>query len=216
MTDRYSDNPSKLQVLEHPLLNYHFANLRAEGTPQVHFREALEAIAHHLAIAVCQDLECEDRPIRTPLEAMSIAIPKFNLLAVSILRAGNGLLDPFLNFVPFARGGHIGLERSNDGMSVREYYFKIPPLSKGMPTVILDPMLGTGGSASTAIARLKAEGVGPIKFAAVVACPEGVERIHTDHPDVTVYVAALDRELSKKKYILPGLGDAGDRLYGTF
>lgn len=207
---------SGLRVLTHPLLNYYFAILREENTPHYRFREALDAITQHLAIAVCEDLPCEARDVKTPLETMSIEVPKPELLAVSILRAGNGLLEPFMRYVPIAIGGHIGLERTEGGASNREYYFKLPPSSKGMPTVILDPMLATGGSASSAITHLKSFGVGPIKFASVVACPEGVERLQKDHPDVKIIAAALDRELNSKNYILPGLGDAGDRLYGTF
>ncbi len=203
------------RVLSHPLLNLHFARLRSvESDPQA-FRESLNHIAMHLALAVCEDLPTEEISIETPLEEMRLEVAQKRLLAISILRAGNGLLDPFLSYVPFAKAGHIGLERAADGNSVSEYYFKIPKNCEDYPTVVLDPMLATGGSASDAIRRLKAEGIKTISFAAVVACPEGVARLHADHPDVKILAAAMDRELNEKKYILPGLGDAGDRIYGT-
>lgn len=208
-----SDAP--LRVLGHPMLNYHLAQLRDQSTSHSQFREALEAITMHLALAVCEDLEVHSETIETPLEKMEIELPNPELLAVSILRAGNGLVEPFLKMIPFARAGHIGIERSADGNSNHEYYFKVPKDCSHYPVVVLDPMLATGGSASACIERLKQEGFSTIKFASVVACPEGVKRLQDDHPDVKIVTAVMDRELNEKNYILPGLGDAGDRLYGT-
>lgn len=211
-----AQNSQSVLVLSHPRLHFFMARLRNKDSSPEEFRSALDAIAMHLCFAATEDIGCAPQEVITPLESMQIDQPVENVVAISVLRAGNGLLEPFLRYLPFARGGHIGLERSADATSATQYYCKVPAQLQDSLILVLDPMLATGGSASIAIAQLKKLGARRIRFVSVVACPEGVARLQKDHPDVSIVTAAMDRELNVKKYILPGLGDAGDRLYGTY
>ena len=158
--------------------------------------------------------EIEDGEVETPLERAKAERLAQSLAVVPVLRAGMSMLDPALRLFPHVAVGYVGLERSHDTAIAHSYYCKLPPL-EGRFTLLCDPMLATGGSASQAISLLKAHGAGPTVMVCVVAAPEGVEKLNTDHPDVPVYTAALDRELNEHSYIMPGLGDYGDRLYGT-
>jgi uracil phosphoribosyltransferase len=163
-----------------------------------------------------RNLETEEVEITTPLERTTgRRIRGKKLVVVPILRAGLGMVEGVLSLIPAARVGHVGLYRNEETLEPVEYYFKIPPEPEGRDFLVLDPMLATGGSASAAVAGLKRRGAESIRFLCIVAAPEGVSRMERDHPDVPVLAAALDRQLSEKGYILPGLGDAGDRLFGT-
>jgi uracil phosphoribosyltransferase len=169
-----------------------------------------------LAYEVTRDLPIEHRPIETPLAHMNAPFLKDkDMVLISILRAGNGLLDGFLKLVPMARVGHIGLYRDPKTHIAVEYYFKVPRDIEDRDTIVLDPMLATGHSAVAALDRLKQTNPKSIKFVCLLAAPEGIEYLHEFHPDVPIYTAAIDEKLNEKKYIVPGLGDAGDRLFGT-
>ena len=205
-----------LTVLDHPLLRHKLTVLRRRETSKKKFKELVDEIATLMAYEVTKDLPLETVQIDTPLEptaAMQLSGKKLTL--VPILRAGLGMVDGILRLMPSVRVGHIGLYRDHDSLSPVSYYFKIPPEPEARDFIILDPMLATGGSASAAVASLKRNGATRVRFMCLVAAPEGVERMLTDHPDVHIFAAALDRGLDENGYIRPGLGDAGDRLFGT-
>lgn len=205
-----------LIIIDHPLVQHKLTLMRCKDTPASNFRRLLREIAHLLAYEVTRDLPLTLKPIETPLMAMEAPMLEGRKLCfITILRAGNGLLDGMLDVLPSARVGHVGLYRDSESLKAVEYYFKVPGRLSDRLVVIVDPMLATGNSAAAAVERLKRAGARRIKFACLLAAPEGVRALQTDHPDVRIYTAAVDQRLNDHGYILPGLGDAGDRLYGT-
>lgn len=205
-----------LILVQHPLLRHKVSLLRSIETPKKIFQELVDEIAMLMAYEVTADLPVEERTIETPLETTTGHRVKGNRVTlVPILRAGLGMVEGVMRLLPTMRVGHIGLQREHDTLEPVDYYFKIPPHPEERYFIVTDPMLATGGSASAAIRFLKRSGARRIRLMCIVAAPEGVERLGRDHPDVRVFAAALDRELNEHGYILPGLGDAGDRLFGT-
>ena len=205
-----------LTVISHPLVRHKLAVLRDRDTSKKKFKELVDEIAMLMAYEVTKDLPLQPIEIDTPLERTTeMMLSGKKLTVVPILRAGLGMVDGVVRLIPSARVGHIGLFRDHDTLQPVDYYFKIPPEPEARDFILLDPMLATGGSASAAAASLKRSGAARVRFVCLVAAPEGVQRMLDDHPDVHVYAAALDRELNRVGYILPGLGDAGDRLFGT-
>jgi len=205
-----------LRVTRHPLIEHKISLLRSVATPKKVFKELVDEIAQLLAYEVTADLGTEPRTIETPLETREGAkVHGSRIVIVPVLRAGLGMVEGILRLIPTARVGHVGLQRDHDTLEPADYYFKIPPRVEDSLYIVTDPMLATGGSASAAVASLKRRGAASIRLMVIVAAPEGVRRMNADHPDVAVYAAALDRELNGRGYILPGLGDAGDRLFGT-
>ncbi len=205
-----------ITVVNHPLIQHKLTILREAATPTATFRQLLRELSLLLAYEVCRDLETELVEIATPLE--TVRAPKLEgkkLCFVSILRAGNGLLDGMLDLVPSARVGHIGLYRDPKTLKPVQYYLKLPDRIADRLCIVVDPMLATGNSAAAAVQRLKDCGATRIKFVCLLAAPEGLKVFSAAHPDVPIYTAAVDRELNDHGYILPGLGDAGDRMYGT-
>lgn len=200
--------------IDHPLADHLLTGLRDENTPSATFRRYSHQLSAILALEATQDLERGLRTIRTPIEAMDGPVLKQGLTVIPVLRAGLSMQEPILELFPEVSVGYVGLERDHETAVASRYYMKLPPLS-GRCVLCLDPMLATGGSASQAITLLKKNGADLIKMICVVASPEGVARMDRDHPEVNIYGAALDRELDANSYICPGLGDFGDRLYGT-
>ncbi len=202
-------------VIDHPLLKRDLTLLRDKNTPSFQFRAILRRAAGLMAYEVTKDLHLKEYSISTPLEkAIGYAIQD-NVILVPILRAGLGLVGGFVEYLPNARVGHIGLYRNEETLKPVDYYFKFPKNIKDAVILILDPMLATGGSGAAAVTFLKQKGAQNIRFISLVASPEGVEKLHSMHPDVKIFVVSLDRGLNQKGYILPGLGDAGDRIFGT-
>lgn len=207
---------ANLLVVRHPLVQHKLTILRDRRTATKIFKELVDEIAMLMAYEATSDLGLEPVPVETPLErGTGWRVSGKKLTLVPILRAGLGMVEGILRLVPAARVGHIGLYRDHDTLEPVDYYFKVPGDAAERDFFVLDPMLATGGSASAAVASLKQAGATRIRFLCLVAAPEGVRRMERDHPDVTIYAAALDRELNALGYILPGLGDAGDRLFGT-
>jgi len=205
-----------LTVLDHPLIRHKLAIMRDRTTATKNFRQILGEIAMLMTYEVTRDLATEPIDIETPLEHMTAhRVAGKKLVLVPILRAGLGMVDGILQLVPSARVGHIGLYRDHATLQPVSYYFKAPEEPSDRDVFVLDPMLATGGSAVAAVTKLKDAGASRIRFLCLVAAPEGVRAMLAAHPDVPVYTAALDRELNRSGYILPGLGDAGDRLFGT-
>ncbi|NUQ19448.1 MAG: uracil phosphoribosyltransferase [Gemmatimonadaceae bacterium] len=205
-----------LRLVHHPLVQHKVTVLRDKRTPTKIFKELVDEIAMLMAYEATADLLLEPVPVETPLETtVGRQVSGKKLTLVPILRAGLGMVEGILRLVPAARVGHIGLYRDHDTLEPVDYYFKVPGDAGERDFFLLDPMLATGGSAVSAVASLKRAGATRIRFLCLVAAPEGVKRLATAHPDVIVYCAALDRELNAQGYILPGLGDAGDRLFGT-
>lgn len=203
-------------VLNHPLITHKLGILRDIHTGTKEFRELITEISTLLCYEATKDVKLEKTIIETPLEKMETGkLNEDNYAIVPILRAGMGMLDGIINVIPNAKVGHIGLYRDEETFQPIEYYFKMPENVSQREVLIIDPMLATGGSASATISRLKEEGVKKIKLLCVVAAPEGINLIEKDHPDVQIYCATVDRTLNENAYILPGLGDAGDRVYGT-
>jgi uracil phosphoribosyltransferase len=215
MFSRDPDLPN-LIVTSHPLLRHKVTLLRKRDTPKKIFKELVDEIAMLLAYEVTADLETTSIEVETPLAVtQGEKVVGERLTLVPILRAGLGMVDGVLELIPTMRVGHIGLQRDHDTLEPIDYYFKIPlPLEESV-FIVVDPMLATGGSASAAVTYLKKSGARHIRMMCIVAAPEGARRMLEDHPDVPVYSAALDRQLNERGYILPGLGDAGDRLFGT-
>jgi len=206
----------KVTVVDHPLVQHKLTLMRDRNTPTAVFRQLLREISLLLAYEVLRDLETTLHSIETPLAEMEAPILKGKKLCfVSILRAGNGLLDGMLDLVPSARVGHIGLYRDPDTLAAVEYYLKLPEGMEDREVVAVDPMLATGNSSAAAIQRLKEHGARKIRLACLLAAPEGVEAFQAAHPDVAIFTAAIDSHLNDHGYIVPGLGDAGDRMYGT-
>ena len=208
--------PSRVHVLDHPLIQHKLTLMRRKETSTTNFRRLLNEIGSLMAYEVTRDVPMNEVEIHTPLETMrSKLIDGKKLVFVPILRAGTGLLDGFLNVVPGARVGHIGLYRDPKTLVAVEYYFKLPGGMQERDAVVLDPMLATGNSAVAAVERLKETRPRSIRIVCLVACPEGIRTFQESHPDVPIYTAAIDRQLDEHGYILPGLGDAGDRIFGT-
>jgi uracil phosphoribosyltransferase len=207
---------SMLHVIDHPLVQHKLTLMRRRETSTNNFRRMLGEIGALMAYEVTRDMPMQFVDIDTPLERMrSPLIDGKKLVFVPILRAGTGLLDGFLSVIPAARVGHVGLYRDPATLEAVEYYFKMPQHMHERDVVVLDPMLATGNSAVAAVARIKATKPRSIRFVCLVAAPEGVRTFTAAHPDVTVYTAAVDRQLNDHGYIVPGLGDAGDRIFGT-
>lgn len=205
-----------LTIVDHPLIQHKLTILRDRTTPTALFRQALREIAFVLGCEATRDLPLTEIEIDTPLERMKAPILDGKKLCfVSILRAGNGLIDGLLDLIPSARVGHVGIYRDHETLAAIRYYFKTPDNLGDRLVVMVDPMLATGNTAIAAAEELKAAGAKAMKFLCLVAAPEGVEAFSRAHPDVPIIAAALDRQLNDKGYILPGLGDAGDRIYGT-
>jgi len=205
-----------LFVVDHPLVRHKLTVLRRRDTSKKKFKELVDEIAMLMAYEVTKDLPLEEVEIETPLESsVQLRLTGKKLTVVPILRAGLGMVDGVVRLMPSARVGHIGLYRDHETLQPITYFFKIPPEPAARDFIILDPMLATGGSASAAVELLRAEGAERIRFMCLVAAPEGVQRMLDDHPDVPIHAAALDRCLDENGYIRPGLGDAGDRLFGT-
>ena len=211
----HADFPN-LTVLNHPLIQHKLTILRDKRTGTRDFRQLAGEIAMLMAYDVTKDLDLEPLEIETPLEPMrGVEVAGKKLTLVPILRAGLGMVDAISQLIPSARVGHIGLYRDHESLRPVDYYFKIPGSEHDRTFFVLDPMLATGGSAVAATTALKHAGARRIRFLCLVAAPEGVRRMLADHADVPLYAAALDRQLNEHGYILPGLGDAGDRLFGT-
>ncbi len=207
--------PNLIEV-RHPLLQHKLSTLRETRTTTKEFSELTREITLLLAYEATKDLPISHKNIKTPLEAFDAPFMKGKKpVVVPILRAGLGMVDGFLTLIPSARVGHIGLYRDEETLEPQFYYFKIPPNSQDRQFYVCDPMLATGGSAVDAITRLKKAGIKKIIFVCLVAAPEGIKKMLNIHPDVPIYAASLDRELNAQGYILPGLGDCGDRLFGT-
>ena len=205
-----------VHVLDHPLIQHKLTLMRRRETSTTTFRRLLNEIGSLMAYEVTREMPMHDVEIETPLEKMSARlIDGKKLVFVPILRAGTGLLDGFLSVVPGARVGHIGLYRDPKTLVAIEYYFKMPGGMAERDAIVLDPMLATGHSAVAAVERLKETHPRSIRLVCLVSCPEGIRTFHNAHPDVPVYTAAVDRQLNDHGYIMPGLGDAGDRIFGT-
>ena len=203
-------------VLDHPLLRHKLTLLRDKTTSTAQFRQVAREISLLMAYEVTRDLPLEPVDIETPLEPMQAErLAGKKLCLVSILRAGNGILDGMLDLVPSARVGHIGLYRDPTTLQAVEYYLKLPTDIAERLVIVVDPMLATGHSAAAAVTRLKQKGVAHLKFVCLLSAPEGLRSFNAAHPDVPVFTAAVDRQLDSHGYIRPGLGDAGDRFYGT-
>ncbi|MBI5939490.1 MAG: uracil phosphoribosyltransferase [Caulobacterales bacterium] len=203
-------------VVDHPLVQHKLTRLRDVGTSTKTFRELVREIATLLCYEVTRDLVLTSREVTTPLETtMAPEIAGKKLVFASILRAGEGMLDGMLTLVPSARVAHIGLYRDPGTRAAVEYYLKTPDTLAERQVIVVDPMLATGGSARAAIERLKEEGARDIRFVCILAAPEGLDAVRGEHPDVPIWTAGIDRGLDDHGYIRPGLGDAGDRLYGT-
>ena len=207
---------SKVQVMDHPLIQHKMSYIRDENTSTKEFRELVDEVGMLMAYEVTRDLSLEDVNVKTPVQettAKRLSGKKLGL--VPILRAGLGMQEGMLKFIPSARVGHIGLYRDPETLEAVEYYAKFPGDIEDRDIFVIDPMLATGASAVEAITAIKKHGATKIRFICLIAAPEGVEVLKEAHPDVDIYIAALDEKLNEKSYIVPGLGDAGDRLFGT-
>jgi uracil phosphoribosyltransferase len=202
-------------VVDHPLVARHLSVLRDRETPAGVFRQRLSEAAMLIGYEALRDLRVAETPIHTPLEPAVGARLADDIVVIAILRAGLGMVDGFLGLITEARVGHLGIYRDEEVLEPVGYYEKIPEHGPDAEVVLVDPMLATGGSAVHALDRLKERGARHLRFVCLVAAPEGLEGVRTRHPDVPVFCAAIDRELDGRGYIRPGLGDAGDRLYGT-
>jgi uracil phosphoribosyltransferase len=211
-----TSNDPLVHVVDHPLVQHKLTLMRKKDASTNSFRTLLNELAMLMAYEVTRDMPMQEIEIETPLETMTAkVIDGKKLVLVSILRAGTGILDGMLTVVPGARVGHIGLYRDPKTLKAVEYYFKMPKDMQERDVVVVDPMLATGNSAVAAIERVKALKPKSIKFVCLLTCPEGIATLRAAHPDVPIYTAAIDRQLNDHGYILPGLGDAGDRIFGT-
>jgi uracil phosphoribosyltransferase len=206
---------AQLRVVDHPLLSRHLAVLRTATTTREAFRQAMGEAAAVLAYEAMRDVDVEEVSITTPLEQTAGARPALPVAVVAILRAGLGMVDGFLRQVPEADIGHLGMYRDEQSLKPVPYYESLPASLPAAAVFVVDPMLATGGSATAAITRLREAGAARLHLVSLVAAPEGVATVQAAHPDVPITVAALDRQLDERGYIHPGLGDAGDRLFGT-
>lgn len=205
-----------VKIMDHPLIQHKISRLRDERTGTNEFRTLVEEIAMLMGFEALRDLPTEEIEIKTPIETcMSPVIAGKKLAVVPILRAGLGMVGGILSLVPSAKVGHIGLYRDPETHEPHEYYCKLPEPIDQRTILVVDPMLATGGSGSEAIDFIKQHGGKNIKFMCIIAAPEGLERLRNDHPDIQIYVGHVDRQLNEHAYICPGLGDAGDRIFGT-
>jgi len=204
-----------LKLISHPLIIHKLSQIRRKETGTKDFRENLDEIAGLMAYEISRDLPMREIVIETPLSSCKTSELAKDIVLVPVLRAGLGMVDGIRSMIPIAKVGHIGLYRDHETLQPMEYYAKFPAELSEAVVMILDPMLATGGSASAAIGAIKSRGAKIIRLVCIVGAPEGVARIEKDHPDVDIYLAALDSHLNEKGYIVPGLGDAGDRLFGT-
>ncbi len=203
-------------IVNHPLVQHKLSLMRRVETSTSEFRQLLREISHLLAYEITRELPMTTRTIETPMQAMEAPVIEGKKLAlVSILRAGNGLLDGILELIPSARVGFVGLYRDHDTLKPVKYYFKVPAAMEDRLTIVVDPMLATGNSSAAAIDMLKEAGAKNLRFMCLLAAPEGVARMKEAHPDVPIVTAAVDSHLNDLGYIVPGLGDAGDRMFGT-
>ncbi len=203
-------------VISHPLVQHKLTLMRSKDTSTSTFRNLLREISMLLGYEVCRDMPTTLVPIETPVApTMAPKLDGKKTVLISILRAGSGILDGMLQLLPSARVGHIGLYRDHATLQAVEYFFKVPSEMADRDAILVDPMLATGNSAVAAVTRLKAVNPRSIKFVCLLTCPEGIRTFHAAHPDVPIYTASIDDHLNDKGYIVPGLGDAGDRLFGT-
>ncbi|MCF8266889.1 MAG: uracil phosphoribosyltransferase [Ignavibacteriales bacterium] len=207
---------NNLIIVENPLIKRDITILRDKNTPYELFRIALNRIGYSIAIELSKSLKLTQFTVTTPLEETNGYRLKDSIILIPVLRAGLAMVQSFIELIPDASVGHIGLQRNETTLQPVEYYFKTPSHLPESKVIIIDPMLATGGSASYAIRYLKQKGAANVSLACLIAAPFGVNKITSEHPDVQIYTAALDRELNSSGYILPGLGDAGDRTFGTF
>jgi uracil phosphoribosyltransferase len=203
-----------LEIIQHPLAIHGINRLRDRQTTPQSFRRACDQVTTYLAIAATRDLQMKEVSLETPMEQMSAKVVDQPIVVVAILRAGAGMIDSIVRLLPEVSVGYIGLERNEETAEARRYYCKFPPV-KGSRVLVVDPMLATGGSSEQAIEAVYEAGAARVDFLCIVAAPEGVERLESRFPDLHIFAGALDRELDENKYIRPGLGDFGDRLYGT-
>jgi uracil phosphoribosyltransferase len=207
---------NNVTLIDHPLVQHKLTLMRKREASTSSFRRLLNELAGLMIYEVCRDMPLQDVEIQTPLESTTgKVIDGKKLVFASVLRAGNGILDGVLNVVPGARVGHVGLYRDPKTLKAIEYYFKMPSHMEERDVVVVDPMLATGNSAAAAVSRLKECHPKSIKFLCLLTCPEGINTMYKEHPDVRIYTAAIDRGLNDHGYIMPGLGDAGDRIFGT-
>jgi uracil phosphoribosyltransferase len=204
-----------LKLINHPLINHKLSQIRRKETGTKDFRQHVNEIAGLMAYEISRDLPMRDVIIDTPLSSCSSSELAREIVLVPVLRAGLGMVEGITNLITTAKVGHIGLYRDHETLEPMEYYAKFPAELSDAIVMVLDPMLATGGSASAAITAVKNRGASTIRLVCIVGAPEGVSRVENDHPDVDIYLAALDSHLNEKGYIVPGLGDAGDRLFGT-
>jgi len=206
---------SKVTVLVHPLIEHKMSIVRDKNTPTKAFRETVSEIGALITYEITRDLATKPKVIETPMMSTTVYELAKEVVIVPILRAGLGMVDGLHNMIPTAKIGHLGVYRDEKTLEPKAYYQKFPASIKQSVVLLVDPMLATGGSASYAIKVLKQAGVKDIRFVGLVGCPEGVSRLQKDHPDVSIYLAAMDEKLNASGYIMPGLGDCGDRLFGT-
>jgi len=206
---------SKVTVLNHPLIDHKMSQVRDKHTNMKAFRETVSEIGALITYEITRDFKTTPKTIETPMAVMTAYELEKPVVIVPILRAGLGMVDGIHNIIPNAKIGHIGLYRDEETLEPKSYYQKFPKTVTDSVVLVVDPMLATGGSASYAIDVLKKHGVLDIRYVGLVGCPEGIQRLQKDHPDVSIYLAALDEKLDKNGYIVPGLGDCGDRLFGT-
>jgi uracil phosphoribosyltransferase len=204
-----------VHLVDHPVAQDALRSLRDKNTKASHFRRLAHRLSLVLAVEATRDLVTASRPVDTPLERADGRVLEADIVVVPVLRAGLGMVDAVLDILPYARVGHIGLQRDERTAVALQYYSKLPPDLSQSTALIVDPMLATGGSAVAAITRLLQAGARDIRLVCIVAAPEGLAAVEAAHPDTAVYTPAVDRELNLHKFILPGLGDFGDRLYGT-
>jgi len=210
------DMAGTVHVIDHPLVQHKLSLMRSKDTSTSTFRNLLREISMLLAYEVCRDLPTTLIPIETPIAPMMAPIlDGKKTVLVSIMRAGSGILNGMLEILPSARVGHIDLYRDPKTLVAVEYYYKVPDNMHDRDAIVVDPMLATGNSAIAAVDRLKESSPRSIKFVCLLTCPEGISAFHAQHPDIPIYTAAVDLRLNEKSYIVPGLGDAGDRLFGT-
>lgn len=202
-------------ILDNPLVKVNITNMRNKATSEELFRNSVKRISYALAMEISRYFDVKEVEVETPLEKTKGYELTHSIVLVPILRAGLGMMDAFLEIMPKARVGHIGLQRDEETLLPVDYYYKTPKQLDKAKVILLDPMLATGGSSSAAISYLKKSGAKDIYFASLISAPEGMNKVVEDHPDVIVFTASLDRELNEKGYIVPGLGDAGDRTFGT-
>jgi uracil phosphoribosyltransferase len=206
----------KVHVIDHPLVQHKLSLMRNRETSTSTFRNLLAEISMLLAYEVCRDFPTTLIPIETPVAPMMAPVlDGKKICLISILRAGNGILDGMLKILPSARVGHIGLYRDPKTLQPVEYFYKVPDGMSDRDAIVVDPMLATGNSAAAAISRIKDSKPRSLKFVCLLTCPEGIRVFHAAHPDISIYTASIDLRLNEKSYIVPGLGDAGDRLFGT-